>query len=153
MLTPHQVAAIVAYQAIPEGATLLHDCDVRLCVSAAPGHVRMATQGENMRQAASRGRARGPRPGLVDVRGPLGAAHAIQTAMRVAPATATADELSAILLQVLRDGDPLRDLLPLFPSPGPVAIAVPVECGELYPADLLAVTGYGAASDLTLFDL
>ena len=76
IVSPHLVAATLAF-----GSTLMHDCDVRLCVSAAPGHVRVATQGENMRQAVRRGAA-GSQPGLVDVRSNVGAAHTVQEALR-----------------------------------------------------------------------
>ena len=38
------------------GATLLHDCEVRLCCRYGNGHVQVGTQGENMRQAVARGR-------------------------------------------------------------------------------------------------
>ena len=74
MLTAHQVGARLGFGALPVDCTLMHDCEVRLCCSSAPGHVRIATQRENMRQAVARGRSRGPRPGLVDTRG--GAARA-----------------------------------------------------------------------------
>lgn len=76
MVTPQQVAATLAYGQIPAGATLLHDCDVRLCCRASAQHVRIATQAENVAQAAARGRLRGSRPGMVDVRGPAVACRA-----------------------------------------------------------------------------
>gem|GEM_PF-5386582 len=74
-LTPHQVGARLGYGPIPAGATVLHDCEVRLCCRAEPGHLRVGTQSENMRQAVARGRAVGPRPGRVDVRGKAGASR------------------------------------------------------------------------------
>ena len=53
-LTPHQVGARLGYGPIPAGATVLHDCEVRLCCRAEPGHLRVGTQSENMRQAVAR---------------------------------------------------------------------------------------------------
>ncbi|MFL6163576.1 MAG: hypothetical protein ACJ74U_15300 [Jatrophihabitantaceae bacterium] len=107
MVTPHQVAAVLAFGELAEGVTLLHDCDVRLCVRTGPGHVRVGTQAENMRQAAWRGRARGPRPGLVDVRGRVGASRAVQKAMR-ASTDRSPDGLARVLAEALAAGDPLR---------------------------------------------
>jgi hypothetical protein len=107
MVTPHQVAAVLAFGELEEGATLLHDCDVRLCVRTGPGHVRVGTQAENMRQAARRGRARGPRPGLVDVRGRVEASRAIQKALR-ASTDRSPDGLARVLAEALAAGDPLR---------------------------------------------
>ena len=54
----------VGVRPIPAGATVLHDCEVRLCCRAAPGHLRVGTQSENMRQAVATGRAVGPHPGV-----------------------------------------------------------------------------------------
>ena len=82
MLTPHQVAARLGFGPIPEGATLLHGCEVRLCCRYGPGHVGVGTQSQNMRHAVARGRAVGPRPGRVDVRGTVGASRAVQAALR-----------------------------------------------------------------------
>ena len=62
MLTPHQVAARLGFGPIPEGVTLLHDCEIRLCCRYGTGHVGVGTQSENMRHAVARGRAVGPRP-------------------------------------------------------------------------------------------
>jgi hypothetical protein len=106
-VTPHQVAAVLAFGELPAGATLLHDCEVRLCVRTGPGHVRVGTQEENMQQAAERGRARGPRPGLVDVRGRRGASVAVQAALR-ASTDRSAVGLARVLAEVLAAGDPLR---------------------------------------------
>ena len=106
-VTPHQVAAVIAFGELAVGATLLHDCDVRLCVRTDPGHVQVGTQAENMQQAAWRGRARGPRPGLVDVRGPVGASRAIQAALR-ASTDRSAAGLARVLADALAAGDPLR---------------------------------------------
>ena len=106
-LTPHQVGARLGYGPIPAGATVLHDCEVRLCCRAAPGHLRVGTQSENMRQAVARGRAVGPHPGRVDVRGKAGASRAIQAALRAAadrsPA-ALASVLAAVIDRVTRGG-------------------------------------------------
>ncbi len=115
-LTPHQVGARLGYGPIPAGATVLHDCEVRLCCRAEPGHLRVGTQSENMRQAVARGRAVGPRPGRVDVRGKAGASRAIQAALREATGRSPA-ALAAVLAAVIADGDPLRDLHPLFDLP------------------------------------
>ena len=115
-LTPHQVGARLGYGPIPAGATVLHDCEVRLCCRAAPGHLRVGTQSENMRQAVARGRAVGPHPGRVDVRGKAGASRAIQAALRDATGRSPS-ALAAVPAAVIADGDPLRDLHPLFDLP------------------------------------
>ena len=115
-LTPHQVGARLGYGPIPAGATVLHDCEVRLCCRAAPGHLRVGTQAENMRQAVARGRAVGPHPGRVDVRGKVGASQAVQAALRAAADRSPAG-LAAVLAAVIAEGDPLRDLHPLFDVP------------------------------------
>jgi hypothetical protein len=115
-LTPHQVGARLGYGPIPAGATVLHDCEVRLCCRAGPGHLRVGTQSENMRQAVARGRAVGPRPGRVDVRGKAGASRAIQAAL-LAAADRSPAGLAAVLAAVIAEGDPWRDLHPLFDLP------------------------------------
>jgi len=115
-LTPHQVGARLGYGPIPAGATVLHDCEVRLCCRAEPGHLRVGTQSENMRQAVARGRAVGPHPGRVDVRGKVGASRAVQAALRAAADRSPAG-LAAVLAVVIAEGDPLRDLHPLFDLP------------------------------------
>lgn len=97
IVTSHLAAATIAFGPIPLGATLMHDCDVRICVSTGPGDLRVATQRENVRQAVRRGRAAGPKPGLVDVRGPAGASRAVQDALRAV----AADRLSAAELAVV----------------------------------------------------
>lgn len=112
-VTPHQVAVVLAGGEFDEGVTVMHDCDMRLCVRVEPGHVRAATQGENMRQAARRGRAAGPRPGLVDVRGPVGASRAVQAALRASTDRSPVG-LALVLAAVLAAGDPLRDHPILF---------------------------------------
>jgi len=113
MVTPHQVAAVLRWGELAPGATILHDCDQRLCCRTDPGHVRVATQSENMQQAVRRGRAAGPRPGLVDVRGNVGASRAIQSALRAA-ADRSPQGLAAALAAAVAAGDPRRDLIPLF---------------------------------------
>lgn len=117
ILTPHQIAARLAFGPIPAGATLLHDCEVRLCCRTDPGHVRIGTQAENMQQAVARGRAVGPRPGRVDTRGKQGASRAIQNALRPAATSHTPQALATLLAAVIAQGDPLNQLLPLFPAP------------------------------------
>ncbi len=112
-VTPHQVAAVLAGGEIRFGATILHDCDLRLCCRTDPGHVRVATQAENMQQAAWRGRAVGPRPGLVDVRGKAGASRAVQAALRKAT-DRSPEGLAATLAAVVAAGDPRANLIPLF---------------------------------------
>ena len=97
-------------------AAVLHDCEVRWCCRAAPGHLRVGTQSENIRQAVTRGRAVGPRPGRVDVRGKAGASRAIQAALRDAT-DRSPTALAAALAAVIADGDPWRDLHPLFDLP------------------------------------
>ena len=64
------------------------------------------------RAGASAGRAVGPHPGRVDVRGKAGASRAIQAALRGATGRSP-----AALAAVIADGDPLRDLHPLFDLP------------------------------------
>ncbi len=123
MLTPHQVGARLGFGPLPVDCTLMHDCEVRLCCSSAPGHVRIATQKENMRQAVARGRSRGPRPGLVDTRGVVGASRAIQAAILSAVQTDPGigkAALAAVLAAAVAAGDPLRHLVPLFDAPPPV---------------------------------
>ena len=69
-----------------------------------------------MRQAVGPGRAVGPRPGRVDVRGKAGASRAIQAALRAAADRSPA-ALATVLAAVIADGDPLRDPHPLFDLP------------------------------------
>jgi len=151
MLTPHQVAARLGFGPIPEGATLLHDCEVRLCCRYGAGHVGVGTQSENMRHAVARGRAVGPRPGRVDVRGKVGASRAIQAALREA-VERSPDALAAVLAAVIADGDPMRDMLPLFDAPvraaGPAPRPpLPVGSGAV----LLQARRRPAAATLPLF--
>ena len=108
-MTPHQVAAELACGPLHPGETILHDCDVRVCCCAdRTGHVRVATQVENMRQAVARGRAVGPRPGRVDVRGPVGQSRAIQDAIRTSTDRSPA-ALALVVAAAIAAGDPLRD--------------------------------------------
>lgn len=116
VVTPHQVAATIAFGRIPAGATVMHDCDLRLCCQTAPGHVRIATQRENVAQAVARGRMAGPRPGLVDVRGPAGQSRAIQAALRPLVA-AQRGVLGVALAAEVAAGDPRAGLVPLFDLP------------------------------------
>jgi hypothetical protein len=57
-----------------------------------------------------------PGSGRVDVRGKAGASRAIQAALRDAAVRSPAT-LAAVLAAVIADGDPLRDLHPLFDLP------------------------------------
>lgn len=154
-VTPHQVAARLAWGDVPPGATLMHDCDMRLCVATAPGHLRVGTQSENMRQAARRGRAAGPRPGLVDVRGKAGASLAVQAAIRAALAAGVddRDELAAALAAAVAAGDPLAGLLPMFDLP--TRPRPPVACVDDGPGppDGAAESVAAAAASRPLFDL
>ena len=157
IVSPHHVAAARRFGPVPLGATLMHDCDVRVCVSTDPGHVRVATQRENMRQAARRGRAAGPRPGLVDVRGKVGASRAVQAAIGAAAAGgASSDELAAVLGQVLAAGDPLRGLVALFDAPphrADVAVAsFPVDLFDAA-ARAVQIPASRRIDSLPLFDL
>ena len=121
-----------------------------------PGHLRRGAQGENIQQAVARGYQRGSKPGMVDVRGPAGASHAIQDAVRGALAAGphSPAALSRLLEQVLADGFPMVDVLPLFAD----LPRVPVQDIDDFPADLFAVpslpVGWATAVDsVPLFDL
>ena len=149
MLTPHQVGARIRFGMIPAGATVLHDCEVRLCCRTDPGHVRIGTQSENMRDAVRRGRAVGPRPGRTDLRGKVGASRAIQAAL-TASVDRSPDVLAAVLAAVIAQGDPWRDLLPLFPEPASAAgRSVGVERPALPSPD--TVRARGPVESLPLF--
>jgi hypothetical protein len=51
----HRVAwEITAGSEIPSGMKVLHSCDDRLCVN--PGHLRLGTQRDNLRDCVQRGR-------------------------------------------------------------------------------------------------
>jgi HNH endonuclease len=56
----HRVAFELARGLIPGGALLLHSCDVPRCCN--PAHLRPGTALDNARDAAERGRRRGPLP-------------------------------------------------------------------------------------------
>lgn len=116
VVSAHRVAFELVHGPLPEGATLMHDCEVRLCVNTGPGHVHAATQAENVDQAVRRRRMAGPRPGLVDVRGPVGQADAVQTALRdvLAQGRPDPDQMAAVLADVIAAGDPLADQLRLL---------------------------------------
>ncbi len=157
MLTPHQVAARLGFGPIPEGATLLHDCEVRLCCRYGTDHVEVGTQSENMRHAVARGRAVGPRPGRVDVRGKVGASRAVQAALREAVDRSPAG-LARVLAGVIADGDPMRDLLPLFDAPdrraaaAAPALRLPMRAKSPLGAVLLPARRPVPASSLPLFE-
>lgn len=127
MVTPHQVAATLAFGQIPAGATVVHDCDVRLCCRTGEGHARIATQQENVAQAVARGRLCGPRPGMVDVRGPAGESRAIQaalTAVWMEQQRAQQQVLADALASVIAEGDPRAGLYPMFDLEAAQRIAV-----------------------------
>ena len=157
VIAPHAAASALVLGPLPEGSTHLHDCDVRICVNTAPGHVRRGSQGENVRQAVARGYLRGPRPGLADARGPAGASHAIQAAIRAALGAGERDPaaLARVLAETVAAGFPTVDVVPLFPEP--VHVVVPVVSD--FPVDLFAVPPlppviWSTASErLPLFDL
>ena len=154
MLTPHQVAARLGFGPIPEGATLLHDCEVRLCCRYGTGHVGVGTQSENMRHAVARGRAVGPRPGRTDVRGKVGASRAIQDALRDA-VDRSPGNLARVLAGVIAEGDPMRDMLPLFDAPDRGAPAGPgqvLTVGSVPAAVLLRPRRPAPVASLPLFD-
>jgi len=157
MLTPHQVGARLGFGPLPVDCTLMHDCEVRLCCSSAPGHVRIATQKENMRQAVARGRSRGPRPGLVDTRGVVGASRAVQAAIVSAvaadPGIGKAG-LAAVLAAAVAAGDPLRHLVALFDAPLPVAVSWPDDFPvDLFDARAAPIREVPAVDTFSLFDL
>ena len=157
VITPHAAVSALVFGELPLGSTHHHDCDVRLCVNTAPGHLRRGTQRENIRQAVARGHQRGSKPGMVDVRGPGGASRAIQDAIRAAIAAGSTSPqlLAGVLARVLAEGFPMVDVLPLFAEPERTA----VEGIDDFPVDLFAVppltpaSAAGAADTTPLFDL
>lgn len=58
----HRVAYVLAKGDIPPGLVVMHSCDVRACVN--PAHLSLGTQGDNIRDGASRGRYNVPRPSV-----------------------------------------------------------------------------------------
>ena len=107
-----------------------------------------------MRQAVARGYHRGPKPGMVDVRGPAGASRAIQDAVRAAITAGSTSPvlLAQVLAGVIAEGFPLVDVLPLFTEP----TRVPAAGIDEFPADLFAVPplapAWAAVETVPLFD-
>ena len=157
VIAPHAAASALVLGPLPEGSTHLHDCDVRICVSTAPGHVRRGSQSENVRQAVARGYLRGPRPGRADARGTAGASHAVQDAVRAAVGAGERNPaaLARVLAEAVAAGFPTVDVVPLFPEP----VHVPAVVVSDFPVDLFAVPPlppviWSTASEpLPLFDL
>jgi hypothetical protein len=58
----HRIAYVLAHGDIPEGAVVMHSCDVRGCVN--PAHLSLGTQGDNVRDAAHKGRYSVAKPSL-----------------------------------------------------------------------------------------
>lgn len=51
----HRISYEIYVGPIPEGLSVLHNCDVPYCVN--PNHLRLGTHAENMKDCAIRGRA------------------------------------------------------------------------------------------------
>ena len=114
-VAPHHVAAWLATadgdeQLLEDETSLLHGCGVRLCCSTEPGHVRATPEADILRS----GRASGPRPGRVDVRGPLGLSRAIQAGLR-GNRDQSAGGLARALAEIVAAGDPRTAQLRAFP--------------------------------------
>jgi hypothetical protein len=97
-LTPHQVGARLGYGPIPAGATVLHDCEVRLCCRAEPGHLRVARRGGRAGRTAGAGPAAGRDGGHSRVAAPAacrwpGAPRARRVPVRGRPVTAAAEDV------------------------------------------------------------
>jgi hypothetical protein len=58
----HRVAYVLAHGDIPQGAVVMHSCDVRNCVN--PAHLSLGDQGDNVRHAARQGHYNRPRPSI-----------------------------------------------------------------------------------------
>lgn len=56
----HRISYTITNGPIPEGMVIRHKCDVRACVN--PDHLEIGTQGDNVADMISRGRAVFPRP-------------------------------------------------------------------------------------------
>ena len=52
----HRVAYVLTHGPIPAGAVVMHSCDTPACVN--PSHLSLGTQGDNIRDAAHKGRLR-----------------------------------------------------------------------------------------------
>lgn len=57
----HRVAYTLSKGDIPQGAVIMHSCDVRRCVN--PEHLTAGSQSENIKDAVAKGRMTG-RPGV-----------------------------------------------------------------------------------------
>jgi hypothetical protein len=80
------------------------------------------------------------------VRGTVGASPAIQAALRDAADRSPA-ALAAVLAAVVADGDPMRDVLPLFDAPDRAALPVPARSGPAGSGDdPRAAAGPGAGA-------
>jgi hypothetical protein len=53
----HRIAFEVTYGPPPDGMAVMHTCDVPACCN--PAHLRLGTQGDNVRDALAKGRFRG----------------------------------------------------------------------------------------------
>lgn len=58
METAHRISWLIHRGPIPSGMLVLHSCDVRRCVN--PKHLFLGTQLDNLRDMATKGRARSP---------------------------------------------------------------------------------------------
>ena len=95
---------------------------------------------------------------MVDVRGPAGASRAIQDAIHTAilGGPASPARLAQVLAQVIAEGLPMVDVVPLFAEPA----HVPITAIDDFPADLFTVpfltpawAATAAAETVPLFDL